>query len=80
MIESIELICNNSNYIKMMSNLDKYIYPSIANKYNSNKLTVKSNIAKATNNMYKTNSNNTIKIKITPKTIIYYVVEKIKYE
>lgn len=64
-----------------MSNLEKNVYTKIAKKYNSSIKTVKSNIAKATNNMDKarTFQKRTLTLpKLTTKNVIYYIVENIK--
>lgn len=81
LIDALEIICCNNDYLKIMSNLDKNIYPIISKKYNSNKKTIKSDIIKATNNMCKIRDSIPSEcslLKYTPKIIIYYIVDKIK--
>ena len=81
MTESIDLICNSENYIKEMGNLEVNVYSKIAQYYKTPLNTVKSDIAKATNNMNKIRASRKEEVsilKFTPKSVIYYVVEKIK--
>jgi len=79
LIDTLMIICSNENYFITMSNIEKNVYTQIANKYNANISTIKSNIVKATENMYKINYiNNSHVIKYTPKIVIYDLVNKIK--
>lgn len=82
LLDTIELICCANNSKELMENIERKVYTQIAKKYNKNPLTIKSNIIKATNNMYNFNVlvNNDLKkhIKYTPKFVIYNIVDKIK--
>ena len=81
LIESIDMICKSENYLKKMSNLENNVYSQIAKNHNSSVKTIKSDIIKATNNMDKVRSyynKNLILSKMTPKSVIYYVVVNIK--
>lgn len=81
LIEAIYLICNSNNYIKEMSNLELNIYRRLADKYHISQKTLKSDIVKATNNADKfisLKNKNEFYIKLTPKYVIYYVVDIIK--
>ena len=48
-VEAIEMIYNSENKDYLISSIEKNVYYKIAEKYNRNPLTVKSNITKATN-------------------------------
>lgn len=64
----------------MLSNLSKNVYSKLAKKYNVNIETLESNITKATDNMNKFRQayySTKIKDKITTKTVIWIVLEKI---
>lgn len=80
-IDIIEYICNNDNYIELLKNLEKNVYTRIAEKYDMNINTLKSDIAKATNKMHETRClkfPEEEKSKKTAKTIINCIVNKIK--
>lgn len=80
MIDAIEIVYNSNNYIELLSNLSENIYFKIAKKYNVNLGTLESNITKATDNMNKFRQayySTKIKDKITTKTVIWIVLEKI---
>ena len=81
LIDSIEMIYNQENYIKTLSNLDKNVYSFIAKKYNVNKSTLKSDITKATNNMHdlkcRQGKENLID-KVTTKIVIWLIIDKLK--
>lgn len=65
----------------MLKNLEKNVYIHIAEKYNMNIKTLKSDIAKATNKMHETRClkfPEEEKSKKTTKTIINSIVNKIK--
>lgn len=68
--------------MELLENLEGKVYIQIAKKYNKNPSTIKSNIIKATNNMYNFNIiiNSDLKkhIKYTPKFVINNIVDKIK--
>ena len=57
LLDTIELICCANNSMELMENIERKVYTQIAKKYNKNPLTIKSNIIKATNNMYNFNCN-----------------------
>ena len=48
-VEAIEMIYNSDNEDFLIGSIEKNVYSKIAEKYNRNPLTVKSNITKATN-------------------------------
>ena len=84
-LDAIEIICESNEYLKLLENLEKNVYVKIAQKYNKNEKTLKSDIIKATNKMneikFLKNMNNKTKIisfKKTPKMIISDIVDKIK--
>lgn len=80
-VDIVEYICNNDNYIELLKNLEKNVYIHIAEKYNMNIKTLKSDIAKATNKMHETRClkfPEEEKSKKTTKTIINSIVNKIK--
>lgn len=79
LIETLVIICSSKNYFITMSSIEKNVYTQIANKYNANISTIKSNIVKATESMYKYNyMNKSQAIKYTPKIVIYDLVDKLK--
>lgn len=83
LIDAIEFICNQTNYINVMSNLENNVYTIIAKKNNTNIMTLKSNIIKATNNMYNIRCSEDKKnkhLKITPKMVICNISDKIRNE
>ena len=79
--DSIEYICESENYRKILSNLDKNVYPIIAERHKVNIDTLKSDIIKATNKAYENacvkNINKMIN-KSTPKMIITKIVYVLK--
>ena len=75
------MITNSDNYVKEMSNLELNIYGKLANKYHISQQTIKSDIVKATNNTDKFISlkkKDKLYIKLTPKYVIYYIIDSIK--
>lgn len=88
LIDIIELLLLNKN--KDYSNLNKDVYPIIANKYKTTVFNIKSNIIKATEQMYIECENERLKqyfgfvndSKPTTKNVIYTIYNKIinKYE
>lgn len=88
LINIIELLLLNKN--KDYSNLNKDVYPIIANKYKTTVFNIKSNIIKATEQMYIECENERLKqyfgfvndSKPTTKNVIYTIYNKIinKYE
>lgn len=48
-VEAIEMIYNSDDEDFLISSIEKNVYYKIAEKYNRNPLTIKSNITKATN-------------------------------
>lgn len=80
MIDAIEFVYNSNNYMELLSNVSENIYFKIAKKYNVNLGTLESNITKATDNMNKfrqTHYSTKIKDKITAKTVIWLILDKI---
>lgn len=80
-IEVIEIIYNSNNRNALISSMEKNVYAQIAEKYNKNPLTIKSNITKATNYVdYKNlirNKNNKdyyYRDKLTAKAIVNTVL------
>lgn len=83
LIDVLEVIYNSNNYLKMMSNLENNVYLIIAQKYNTNVKTLKSNIVKSTERMYELRCKKIKKnsdTKITPKIVIFLVIDKLKNE
>lgn len=83
LIDVLDIIYNSNNYFKMMSNLENNVYQIIAQKYNTNVITVKSNIVKATERMYKLRCKKIKKnndTKITPKIVMFLIIDKLKNE
>lgn len=81
LIEVIEVAYNSKNYLNLLSNLNKNIYPKISEKYNINLKTLESNITKATNNMNKfrqTYYTTPIKEKINTKAVIWIILDRLK--
>lgn len=83
LIDVLEIIYNSNNYLKMMLNLENNVYLIIAQKYNTKVSTLKSDIVKATERMYKLRCERTKKnnnTKVTPKAVIFFIIEKLKNE
>lgn len=83
LIDVLEIIYSSNNYLNMMSNLENNVYLIIAQKYNTNVSTLKSNIVKATDRMYKLRCKRIKKnndTKVTPKTVIFLLIDKLKNE
>ncbi len=83
MIDVLDAIYNSNNYLKMMSNLENNVYLIIAQKYNTNVRTLKSNIVKATERMYELRCKKIKKksdTKITPKAVVFLIIDKLKNE
>lgn len=79
----IEFICRSNNSIELLSNLEKKVYVYIAQKYDKNQKTIKSDIVKATNKAHEVRClkyNNKSLTKNTAKTVINQIVDKIKDE
>ena len=84
-MESIAFIINNKNYNILLENLEKNVYPIIANWHKKTPGNIKSNIVKATNNMYNDcNMEYLLKyfqynddIKPTPKVVISTIINKV---
>lgn len=80
MIDAIEFVYNSNNYMELLSNMSENVYSKIAKKYNVNLGTLESNITKATDNMNKfrqAHYSTKIKDKITSKTVIWLILDKI---
>lgn len=82
LVDIIEILHqrNSLSPVFQSFNLDKDIYVILANKYNTNWYTIKSNITKATNTMNSFQSiqqDSSTHIKWTPKNVITYILEKI---
>lgn len=80
LLDTIEIICNSKSPINLLLNLENNVYTVISKKYNKNMKTIKSDIVKATNKMYDTKCLEDSKMKyqkLTPKTIIIDIVDKI---
>lgn len=84
-MESIVFIINNKNYNILLDNLEKNVYPIIANRHKKTTGNIKSNIVKATNNMYNDCNINYLlqyfqykdDIKPTPKVVISTIINKV---
>lgn len=80
--EAILYIYQNNNF-DMLDNLEKNVYFHIANKYNKTINNIKTNIIKATNNIYNYKEEKELKkyflidIKITPKFVISNILNQI---
>ncbi len=75
----------SDDYITLLINLERNVYKQIAERYNVNEKTLKSDIYKATNKMNEIrdlkNASKKDKIKkskLTPKIVINNIVDKIK--
>lgn len=83
LIDVIEIICQHKNTMELISNLEKNVYTYIAQKYDKNEKTIKSDIIKATNKAHETRClkyNNKLILKNTTKMIINEIVDRIKRE
>ena len=80
-IEAIEIIYNSEDPNFLINSIEKNVYSQLAEKYNKNPLTVKSNITKATNyvdykNLMKNRKNKDyyFRDKLTSKAIVNTVL------
>lgn len=81
LIELIEYTCTKDNYMDILKNLEKNAYPVIADKYNAKLVTVKNDIIYATNNMNNTRNiikKDTYNIRLTPKMVIFQMIDLIR--
>lgn len=83
LVDVIEVVITSENQFQLLLNLEKNVYNKIAEKYNQNPKTVKSDIIKATNKMndirdlkhFDENLN-----KLSAKMVVMDVVDKLKNE